>query len=86
VAAQLETLAPGETITLPLSLPFDSASTWLNHTLAYNTWEQVEGKTQPSGPDRECLMSTYARASRMIRFELCPAEGGAELTLEEHSE
>lgn len=88
VAAQLESLSPGGTITLPLSLPMDSALAWLSHIRAYkyNDWQQVEGKTRPSGPDSQCLLSTYAGANRAVNFELCPAEGGVELTLEERSE
>ncbi len=85
-AAQLETLAPDATITLPITLPFEDAAAWLNHALAYNRWEQIEGKTQPSGSDLQCLISTYAQEDRAIRFESCPAAGGTVLTLEEHSE
>lgn len=76
-AASLAALQPGETRTVALALPFDSALAWRRH--AMRLWEAAGGKPRPAGEGNECLASDFSQGERAISIEVCPA--GAETLL-----
>lgn len=73
-AANLADLTPGETITQPLSLPFEPAAHWLPHALNYRDWP-VDAAAEPDTDS--CMIWTGAE----ITVQLCPADSGSTLVL-----
>lgn len=78
-AASLAELQPGETRTMALALPFDSALAWRGH--AMRQWEAVHGKPRPSGEGGQCIASDFSQDERVISLEVCPAGAEARLTV-----
>ncbi len=81
LAQALESVQPGQTREMALTLPFDQALAWRWHALTYHGWEAAHGKPQPSGEGGTCMVSDFRQGQRTITVELCPDGAASRLIL-----
>jgi len=81
LAQALESVQPGQTREVALTLPFDQALVWRWHVLTYHGWEAAHGKPQPSGEGGTCMVSDFRQGQRTVTVELCPDGAASRLIL-----
>jgi hypothetical protein len=81
LAQALESVQPGQTREIALTLPFEQALAWWWHALTYHGWQAAHGKPQPSGEGGTCMVADFRQGERTITVELCPDGAASRLIL-----